>query len=240
MTGFSVDSFIQRSTDVHDLRSLVSLFEELCAALNFDSISYHVVRRAFRSIPAEKGVRASGDPARLAELFAGGLAIDFDPAVADLLDTLKPFHWFASEQNPRVSEAQKKILASLREEGFIDGVAIPIVTRPGELVLFALSKHGETYSFCDIEMRKLQMACHAMHLRFEDLLGEDAHHGLSARETDVMRLVARGKTNKEIALALKLSTHTIDTLIRRCFSKLGVSNRTEASIMFTFRDKLSA
>ena len=84
------------------------------------------------------------------------------------------------------------------------------------------------------------MACHVMHLRFEDLLGDDAEHGLSARETEVMRLVAGGRTNKEIANALKLSTHTVDTLIRRCFSKLGVNNRTEASIMFTFRDKLSA
>ena len=55
-----------------------------------------------------------------------------------------------------------------------------------------------------------------------------------------MRLVAGGRTNKEIANALNLSTHTVDTLIRRCFSKLGVNNRTEASIMFTFRDKLSA
>ena len=128
----------------------------------------------------------------------------------------------------------------MRSEGFVDGIAVPIVTRPGELALFALSKRGETYSFCDIELRKLQMACHVMHLRFEDLLGDDAEHGLSARETEVMRLVAGGRTNKEIANALKLSTHTVDTLIRRCFSKLGVNNRTEASIMFTFRDKLSA
>jgi DNA-binding CsgD family transcriptional regulator len=77
-------------------------------------------------------------------------------------------------------------------------------------------------------------------MRFEELLDGNGDLLLSARETDVMRLVARGKTNKEIAIALKLSVHTVDTLIRRCFTKLGVTNRIEASIMFTFRDKLSA
>jgi DNA-binding CsgD family transcriptional regulator len=240
MTGFSVDSFIQQSATVNDLRDLVRLFEEVCAALGFDTISYHLVRRSFRSLPATEGARASGNPEKLAALFEDGRSIDSDPAVSELLDSLKPFHWFASEQSPRISHAQKKVLEALREDGFIDGICVPIVTRPGELVLFAFSKRGSTYAFSDIELRKLQMACHAMHMRFEELLDGNGDLLLSARETDVMRLVARGKTNKEIAIALKLSVHTVDTLIRRCFTKLGVTNRIEASIMFTFRDKLSA
>jgi len=237
---FSVDSFIQRSADISDLQSLVSLIRELFSALDFESISYHIVRRSFRSIPANDGTRVTGNPHLRDALFAPGQSVGFDPVIASLLEKLEPYHWFEAENDDRLSEPQKRIFAMLRAEGFVDGIAIPIMTRPGELAVFALSKRGKSFPLSKSVLRKLQVACHAMHLRFEELANGDADMHLSARETDVMRLVARGRTNKEIALALRLSSHTVDTLIRRCFSKLGVSNRIEASIMFTFRDKLSA
>ncbi|HXW99796.1 MAG TPA: response regulator transcription factor [Candidatus Acidoferrales bacterium] len=50
---------------------------------------------------------------------------------------------------------------------------------------------------------------------------------LSARETDVVRCVTEGLTNREIAHRLKLTEHTVKNYLFRIFDKLGVSSRVE-------------
>ncbi|WP_405166303.1 response regulator transcription factor [Nocardia sp. NBC_01499] len=51
---------------------------------------------------------------------------------------------------------------------------------------------------------------------------------LSARETEVLRLVAKGGTNADIGRALHISEATVKTHLLRVFGKLSVSDRTAA------------
>jgi len=51
---------------------------------------------------------------------------------------------------------------------------------------------------------------------------------LTAREHDVMALLADGLPNREIAHALAISEHTVKFHLASIFGKLGVSTRTEA------------
>jgi len=51
---------------------------------------------------------------------------------------------------------------------------------------------------------------------------------LTPRELDVLRLVAHGLGNKEIAAELALSTHTVKYHLASVLEKLGVRSRTEA------------
>jgi DNA-binding CsgD family transcriptional regulator/tetratricopeptide (TPR) repeat protein len=53
--------------------------------------------------------------------------------------------------------------------------------------------------------------------------------GLSAREVEVLTLVAAGHTNREIAAALIVSEHTVARHVQNIFTKLGVSTRTAAA-----------
>jgi len=50
---------------------------------------------------------------------------------------------------------------------------------------------------------------------------------LSARESDVVRCVVEGLTNRGIAQRLKLTEHTVKNYLFRIFEKLGVSSRVE-------------
>ncbi len=54
---------------------------------------------------------------------------------------------------------------------------------------------------------------------------------LSAREREVLDLVARGCTNQQIADVMLLSIDTIKTYLRRVYVKLGVENRTQAALV---------
>ena len=54
-------------------------------------------------------------------------------------------------------------------------------------------------------------------------------HGLTARELQVLRLVAAGETNKAIAAELVLSQRTVDRHVSNIFAKLGVSSRAAAT-----------
>lgn len=51
---------------------------------------------------------------------------------------------------------------------------------------------------------------------------------LSPRELDVLRLVSRGRTNKEIAVAMFVTEETIKSHMKGLFQKLGVHDRAEA------------
>jgi len=67
--------------------------------------------------------------------------------------------------------------------------------------------------------------------RLDALSGKPAHaaDGLTAREVQVLALVAKGKSNKEIAAELVISDRTVARHMSNIFTKLGVSTRTAAS-----------
>ena len=62
-------------------------------------------------------------------------------------------------------------------------------------------------------------------------------HGLSDRELEVLRLVAAGKSNREIASELVISEHTVARHLQNIFAKLGISSRTAATA-FAFEHEL--
>lgn len=57
----------------------------------------------------------------------------------------------------------------------------------------------------------------------------EARSSLSAREIEILEMVSRGLTNKEIALALDISHYTVRNHINHITAKLQVADRTEAA-----------
>jgi DNA-binding NarL/FixJ family response regulator len=74
---------------------------------------------------------------------------------------------------------------------------------------------------------------HAGHRRIpQEIATEMAEHvaddGLTEREIDTLRAVARGNSNKSIAETLGISEHTVKGHLKSILSKLGASDRTHA------------
>jgi NarL family two-component system response regulator LiaR len=59
---------------------------------------------------------------------------------------------------------------------------------------------------------------------------EDALEELTEREMEVLRLAAKGMSNREIASELTISVRTVQTHLNNVFNKMGVGSRTEAVI----------
>ena len=83
------------------------------------------------------------------------------------------------------------------------------------------------------ELLETIRAVHAGHKRLStEIAAEIAEHAtddaLTPREIDVLRLIARGNANKEIAANLSLTEETVKGHVKNIFTKLGVNDRTHA------------
>ena len=79
-------------------------------------------------------------------------------------------------------------------------------------------------------MRRLAAQC-ALLLKSLDAGKRAPAHpdSLTAREVEVLRLLAAGKTNRQIAEALTISRNTVLHHVSNIYGKAGVTNRTEAA-----------
>jgi DNA-binding CsgD family transcriptional regulator/tetratricopeptide (TPR) repeat protein len=105
---------------------------------------------------------------------------------------------------------------------------------------FLLSMPGETQR--TLGLRQLREADHiarqiGMTQLIEDIdrllevrdAGANLPDHLTAREAEVLRLLAVGRTNKDVSLALSISLNTVATHVRSILSKTNCANRTEAA-----------
>jgi DNA-binding CsgD family transcriptional regulator len=65
--------------------------------------------------------------------------------------------------------------------------------------------------------------------RLDELSAASAPDELTAREMEVLRLIAIGRSNADIATALSISLNTVATHVRNILAKTGCANRTEAA-----------
>ncbi len=67
--------------------------------------------------------------------------------------------------------------------------------------------------------------------------GKEKAHSLTPRQREILRLLAMGLENKQIARRLGIGVHTVKTHVSRVLSKLDASSRTEA-VVVAMRDRL--
>jgi DNA-binding CsgD family transcriptional regulator len=85
----------------------------------------------------------------------------------------------------------------------------------------------------------VQIGAKPDHARVAALLGRGGpDERLTARETEVLRWVASGRSNSDIAVALVISEHTVARHLQNIFAKLGVSTRTAAAA-YAFEHRLT-
>ncbi|MBA3468884.1 MAG: response regulator transcription factor [Herpetosiphonaceae bacterium] len=77
---------------------------------------------------------------------------------------------------------------------------------------------------------QVQLAPQAAARLMREVRAPESPESLTERETEVLRLLASGKANKEIALALIIGEKTVKTHVSNILAKLGVQSRTQAAL----------
>ena len=199
-------------------------------SFGFDLVSYHHIAEVFRRIPLEKGFRIDSFPKDWVDRYTEARYFEDDPIMLETRKRGEPFRWFDLERRKDLTPHQRSLFTDLRAAGFLDGYAVPVFARPGDIAYFGLGSTRGKIEVSDARMLELQAFCQQLHVRYSELVAQIEAPQLSKRETEVLELIAQGRSNAAIAEMLELSAHTVDTLVRRCFEKLGVSTRVEAAL----------
>jgi len=127
-------------------------------------------------------------------------------------------------------------MSSIRGE-FPDARIIVLTTYTGDVQVSRALKAGARAYLLKGSLRKELLetirAVHAGQKRVSsEVAAEIAEHAtdqvLTPREVDVLRLVAEGNANKEIAAQLSLTEETVKSHVRNILAKLGANDRTHA------------
>jgi len=127
-------------------------------------------------------------------------------------------------------------MSSIRGE-FPDARIIVLTTYTGDVQVSRAMKAGARAYLLKGSLRKELLetirAVHAGKKRVsQEVAAEIAEHAtdqdLTPREIDVLRLVADGNANKEIAAQLSLTEETVKSHVRSILAKLGANDRTHA------------
>jgi DNA-binding CsgD family transcriptional regulator len=149
--------------------------------------------------------------------------------------------WWAAEQHLAAAEAVA------RREGLACELPLVLEARAGLLLAHGGSKDAARSRLQEAEalyarlgngpeLERIRSRLAALDLRTAEARPRHPS-GLSAREVEVLRLVAAGLTNREIAERLVLSEKTIENHLSRIYSKIGAENRVAATA-FALRNGL--
>jgi len=154
-----------------------------------------------------------------------------DPLARRAMNFTRPYFWSEIPDLPDLTQEERDYIALVAREKLGEGMGVPVFGPAGRNGYCALG-FGTAERPLDDEILELHAACQMGHLAYCRLLLRDLPRetSLSAREKEILRWVARGRTNTQIADVLHLSRNTVETYIRRCFEKLDVNDRVSAAL----------
>jgi DNA-binding NarL/FixJ family response regulator len=128
------------------------------------------------------------------------------------------------------------VTIAIRDE-FPEARIIVLTTYTGDVQVFRALKAGaQAYVTKNLVHKELLQTIRAVHAGRKTLSPEVAaqvaayvgDEALTSREIDVLRMIAAGSANKEIAAQLSISEETVKSRVKNILLKLGANDRTHA------------
>lgn len=230
-----MDKFLEDSLSAASTHDLVELFESMVATVGFRYYAYHFLTRDFRKLEFDSSLRCYNLPNGWLELYVKRNYFRIDPIQLAAAQRSTPFYWEEVRTLDTQLQAQCEFFQALDAAGFGVGLSVPVFSKPGTFAYFCFGSGTDVFSLPQADLLRLQMICFLMHQRYDQLSNGHPRPALSKRETEVLTLLAAGRSNPEIAQHLRISIHTVDTLVKRCFVKLDAKSRLEAGLLAAAR-----
>lgn len=229
----SLDSFVAACAHVTEPSALWQHVVRFFRSRGIVMISYHLDAGSGggQAAGAEVSIVEEGFPQDWLERYSENNLRLVDPMPELAARHSAPFYWSDAAMLMDLTPGQQEYMGCLAAAGLGEGLALQVFGPQSRNAFAALGLGPGRQRLLADSVFELQCAAQAAHLRY-CALTEAAHpqFHLSPREIEVLRWVARGKSNTVIAEILGLSRHTVDTICRRLFEKLNVNDRTTAAI----------
>ncbi|MBI5468312.1 MAG: LuxR family transcriptional regulator [Deltaproteobacteria bacterium] len=192
-------------------------------------------------VEAERAICALGDsegrilkavnlsyPEEWLTMYADGGFAGKDPVLLYNQDSPRPFFWSDSLRVYSDKE-HRGLMNDAAEFGLRYGVSSGVKS-PEKGVASIFSFSGERNSFRERHLKLLDMVTPHVHQALLRLIGGPLNpsHGLSARELEVLGLMKRGVSYREVSISLNISLRTVKYHVRNIKDKLYAVNKAHA------------
>ena len=220
-----------------DMPTILSLFDEFVKDCGAEAAYAFTFSFGEYRKPALMKPLFSSYAEEVLDFYTNNCCVAVDPIVRGALASYKPvkFHQFFHET--RKLPLMQGLNLLMRKYGVVDGLAMAVASRPGRLSYVSFGYTHSVRGMSEFEVRRIH-ACTEMFIRHGASLNGSPNKSeaaaavsLSRKEYIVVQMLAKGASNKEIARHLNIAPSTVNTLVGRCFEKLGANTRAEAAIV---------
>lgn len=208
------------------------LLREYFRGRGFRGLAYFIISRGAAGERKGFNVIHRGFPRKVSDAYLEEGMGEFDPGPALAMAQGMPLRWSLLWDSIEPDERQRRYGERIQEIGLGDGYHFPVFGPRGRNGNIAVGHPVSEKALDQAPLEEMHLAAQAAHMRLCQLLPDlpALERPLSARELEILRWVARGKSNGVIADILHLSGATVDTYLRRIYEKLHVSDRTSAAV----------
>ncbi|MEP6785619.1 MAG: LuxR C-terminal-related transcriptional regulator [Sphingomonadales bacterium] len=153
-----------------------------------------------------------------------------DPFPDFVMAAARPMTWRDVLARIELTEGQRRFVDFLNLHGLVDALSVPLFGSNGCDSYSAFILGRPIIEADEPLVKRIVDIARAMHSKLCIIASRDdrGNVSMSKRESEVLRWMAHGKSNADIATILGLAPATIDTFVRRIFGKLGVNDRISA------------
>ncbi|ASP89500.1 LuxR family transcriptional regulator (plasmid) [Sinorhizobium meliloti] len=142
-----------------------------------------------------------------------------------------PLLWDHAYKDPNTTGRERRIFDEAKELGLETGVTIQLPERLGNFPTMSFVQ-SERSGLSKTAVWSLQSAARVFHEKVEGCVDWKAGFpSLTARETECIGWVAKERTSLEIAIILRITSHTVDFHIKHVLAKWGVESRKDAAML---------
>ena len=208
---------------------LFSRVEAVARELGFEHCAYGL--RIPLSFTNPKIITLNNYPRAWRERYTSAGYVDIDPTVLHGGQSSAPLIW-----SDAVFASAKQLWDEAQSFGLRVGWAQSSLDRVGIGGMLTLSRSHEPLTASEIvaQEKKMKWLVHVVHMALSRLLSakrpERAAIKLTAREVEILKWTADGKSSQDIADILLVSKNTIDFHVKNAVAKLQTANKTAAVV----------
>ncbi len=189
---------------------------------------HKVVRRGLRGfLELDPGLEVVGEASNGEEAVEMALRLEPDVVLMDLLMPVMDGIEATKEIRLRLPEVEVVALTSVLEDASVTGAI-----KAGAIGY--LLKTTEADELCEAiraaAAGQVRLAPEAAARLMREVRAPESPEALTKREAEVLKLVARGKANKQVARELFIDEKTVKSHVHSILSKLNVKSRTQAAL----------